>query len=413
MHYYKRWVIFTAAAFLLISAALVNLPHLYYMAALLLVLPVSSYVVGMFALRDLEFARETPGTGWEGETATFHTVITSRARMPRLFVQAWDILPEWLGRTEEEPPLFNVAPNGVTRIPYAVELRKRGAYTIEGMAVTATDPLGIYSFTKRLPIRSEIVVYPVPHELPDLDLSGSERYGFRDLPIAATRGSGIDPDGVREYVPGDPLRRMHWKSTARTGKLNVIEFEESRAVNVVMALDLHQGSDVGEGLDTTLEYLVRAAASIAQLGVRQGAAVRLVMGDLPDAADFAGRGTEHLYTILGSLARAQAVDPSQLGAKLVSRVGNLYPGTSLIVLTSTIDKELAGALAHYTAGGTQVMVLYADPRSFVPGARIPTAEAQRSFLENLYAAQAVPFIVRRNEQRRVNLEEISDVRLFA
>jgi uncharacterized protein (DUF58 family) len=413
MHYYKRWVIFTAAVFLLISAALVNLPHLYYMAALLLVLPISSYVVGMFALRDLEFSRETPGTGWEGEVVIFHTVVNSRARMPRLFVRTWDIMPEWLAPTDEEPPLFNVAPNGATRIPYQVELRKRGAYTIEGMAVTATDPLGIYAFTKRLPIQSELLVYPVPQELAELDLSGSERYGFRDLPIAATRGSGIDPDGVREYVPGDPLRRMHWKSTARTGKLSVIEFEESRAVNVVMTLDLHQGSDVGEGLDTTLEYLVRAAASIAQLGVRQGAAVRLVMSDAPDAADFAGRGSEHLYTILGSLAKAQAVDPSLLSTRLVSRVGNLAPGTSLIVLTSTIDKELAGALAHYTSGGTQVMLLYAEPRSFLPGIRIPTAEAQQSFLESLYAAQVVPFILRRNDLRRVNLEQISDVRLHS
>jgi uncharacterized protein (DUF58 family) len=131
----------------------------------------------------------------------------------------------------------------------------------------------------------------------------------------------VDPDGVRQYVPGDPLRRMHWKSTARTGKLNVIEFEESHALNVVMAIDLARDSVVGEGRQSTLEYLVTAAASIAQLAVRQGASVRLVSGDTPDPADFAGRGSEHLFLVLSSLARAEANQPESLGSRLVERVG--------------------------------------------------------------------------------------------
>src|SRR5205085_6928897 len=110
---------------------------------------------------------------------------------------------------------------------------------------------------KRVNCRSEFLVFPVPEPIPDIVLSGAERYGFRDLPVAAARGSGVDPDGVREYVPGDPLRRMHWKSTARTGKLSVIEFEESRAVNVVLVIDLFWSAHTGSGKDSTLEYLIR------------------------------------------------------------------------------------------------------------------------------------------------------------
>src|SRR5205823_12139443 len=114
-----------------------------------------------------------------------------------------------------------------------------------------------------------------------------------------------------------------------TGRLSVIEFEEARSINVVMALDLYRGGHFGEGRQSTIEYLVRAAASIGQSAIRQGAGIRLVTSDAPDAADVMGRGSDHLYTILAGLARAEAVDPLPLSATLVRRVGSIHPGTSL------------------------------------------------------------------------------------
>src|SRR5205807_252503 len=158
----------------------------------------------------------------------------SKAKTARLFLEAEDHLPEWLEPENPEPILFSAPANSISKIPYRILMKKRGAFNLDSITVRATDPLGIYSFSKRIHTDSEFLVFPVPEAIPDIVLSGAERYGFRDLPLAAARGSGVDPDGVREYVPGDPLRRMHWKSTARTGRLNVIEFEESRAVNVII-----------------------------------------------------------------------------------------------------------------------------------------------------------------------------------
>ncbi len=410
MNHYKRWVIYTAALFMLISATLVNTANLYFMATLLLMLPLLSYFLGMLALRDLTFDRETPASAWEGETAVFHIVVQSRARLPRLFLQAADALPESLVPLDDEM-MFNAAPNSITKIPYRVELTKRGAYKIDGMQITALDPLGIFSFSRTYPVVSEVLVYPTPQCIPEFTLSGAERYGFQDLPVSATKGSGIDPDGVRQYVPGDPLRRMHWKSTARTGKLSVIEFEESHAVNVVMALDLFRDTDIGTGRQTTLEYLVLAAASIAQMAIRQGASVRLAGGSA-DPADFAGRGSEHLFMILTSLARAQAADSRPMSARLVEQVGAIMPGTTFVVLTANADENLAGALAQYASAGIPTHLFFAEPRSFHPSLRHPSEEEQQQFLESVIAAQAVPHIVRRNDDRQIRPEQIQDVRSF-
>jgi uncharacterized protein (DUF58 family) len=408
MNHYKRWVIYTAALFLLISATLVNTPNLYFMAALLLVLPGISYALGMVALRDLTFEREVPASGWEGEVTTLQFVVHSSTRLPKLFLQASDALPDGLVALDDEV-MFNAAPNATTKIPYRVELTRRGAYRIEGMHVTALDPLGIYSFRRTYPVVSELLVYPTPQSIPAFALSGAERFGFQDLPFSATKGSGVDPDGVRQYVPGDPLRRMHWKSTARTGKLNVIEFEESHAVNVVMALDLSRDSVVGEGRQSTLEYLVIAAASIAQMAIRQGASVRMAASDAPDAADFAGRGSEHLFMVLTSLARAEANQPSTIGERLVERVGAIPPGTTLIVLTARQDDALPGAIAHYTSAGVQTHVFFADPQTFQDSSRRQEQERQQEYLSRLMGAQAALFILRRNEERAIQPEYISHV----
>src|ERR1044071_7180499 len=104
MQQYKRLVIYPASMFLVLAAALTAQPQMYYMAAILLCLPVVSYALGMFALKDLEFTRETTGTGWDGDLAEFHLVARSKAKTTRLFLEADDHLPEWLepeNRSEE------------------------------------------------------------------------------------------------------------------------------------------------------------------------------------------------------------------------------------------------------------------------------------------------------------------------
>lgn len=408
MHQYKRWAIFTAGFFLLISATLVNTPNLYYMGAMLVMLPLISYALGMLSLRDLEFAREAPNSGFEGGTAVFHAKVRSRARLPRMFLQVSELMPHPLEPERAESEFFNVPAGGEIDVPYEVEFSRRGAYTLDHLLVTALDPLGIYSFQKRVQAPAEFVVYPVPQPIPDIVRSGAERYGFRDIQVAAARGHGVDPDGVREYIPGDPLRRMHWKSTARTGRLNVIEFEESRAVNVVMVLDTREGTDVGEGNQSTLEYLVTAAASIAQIVIRQGASARLVTGTEPTAASVAGHGAEQLFAVLDALARVKASEKSKLSSRLFSLVGGLQPGTTLAILTADLDEGLVEVIAVYASAGIQVLVLYADPRSFRAELRHPLRESQHGWFHSLTAIGAQVVLLHRDPNRQLRPEVVSD-----
>jgi uncharacterized protein (DUF58 family) len=410
---FSKWVTLGFGALCLVAVAgVLGAQHLYYMAAILLTLPGVSYGLGWFSLRGLKFSRELPLTAWEGEEGEIIYAVENSTRAPRFFLSIQEPLPRWIQMREVETPLFNVHPNDTTRIAHRVRYRKRGVYKVESFDVTAMDPLGVFAFTAHIPAAGELVVYPTPRQMRALQLTGAERYGWQEFTAIALRGSSVDPDGVRLYAPGDPLRRIHWRQTARTNKLSVIEFEETQSIHLVIALDTQRGSEVGSGTETTLEYAVRFVASAAFEAIQQGANVRLVLSEsnseepeqyLPLSA-LSGRGEEHLFAILDTLARVEANSAQSVGAMVQSALGSLSQGTTFCVVTSRPDPGLADALMYCASYGVNVSVVYIDASSF-DGGRVSAADSQR-FLEALMAVRAQPFLLRHNSDGELYPEAI-------
>lgn len=401
----KVTAIFTTALFLMAAGSVSAGWQMYFMAAVLLALPAASYAVGWASLRGLSVQRELPTPSWSGETADFALTVGAADKLPRMFLEVRDSLPKWLRRTDAAPVTFDVPAGSAARVRYGVDMAKRGVYRLASVSVVARDPLGLFAFRRSFPAEGELVVYPTPEDIGGIVLTGSERYGYRDFPFPAAHGSGGEPDGVREYVPGDQLRRMHWKSVARTGKLNVIEFEESRSLSVVLALDTYRGGDIGEAPESTFEYLIRAAASIAQSAVREGAGVRLVGGGASGLDSRTGRGVEHLMAVLALLAEAEATDTTRISTGLRRHVGTLTAGSTLVVLTADPDPFLAESLSAYTVAGLRSVVVVADGPSFLgKGRRVPHDSAMNAFITSLAGARAETFVLRRSETRRLTLE---------
>jgi uncharacterized protein (DUF58 family) len=409
-----KWVTLGAGMiFILIVAAYLNAPHLYYMAAILLTLPAVSYSLGWYALRGLKFSRIPPEAGWTGEEGVFVYVAKNSTTVPRFFLAIHESLPPWIEPLDAEPPLFNVdgrpgsSPDehGEAHIAHRVRYRKRGAFALTGFEVTAIDPLGVFAFSSHVACEGEVVVYPRAEPMDSFTLSGADRYGWQEFTAAALRGASVDPDGVREYAPGDPLRHIHWRQTARTGSLAVIEFEEPQTVNLVIALDLQEGTEVGDDTHTTLEKGVSLATSLAQQAIQAGASVRLI---LPDdaardergigsfgAAGLANRGQDQLLSVLDALARAEARSARPISAVVNETVGNLLPGTTLVVVTANADADLADAISRYTSAQTRVGVVYIDPSAFNGKAHRNGQAQTEQFFSQILAVHAHPFLMHR------------------
>ncbi|MCW3096171.1 MAG: hypothetical protein JWL77_1789 [Chthonomonadaceae bacterium] len=410
---YHKWIFLGFGALcLLVVASLLNAEHLYYMSAILLTLPMISYGLGWYALSGLTFRREMPSDSWAGEESEVCYVIENPSPVARFFLTIHEVFPDWVVPARDETPLFNVTAKDTTRVYQAVTFRRRGVYQAAGFEVTAMDPLGVFAFTRRVQSGGELVVYPTPGPPVRLPVLGAERYGWQDATSAMLRGSSVEPDGVRAYANGDSLRHIHWRQTARTGNLTVIEFEETLSQHLVLVLDLMRGVDVGTGTQTTLEYAVRLVANLAQQAVQQGAEVRLLLPTIPALKGYpttlTGRGQEHLHLLLDVLARVEAQSAMRL-PELLRQTGELMAGTRLVVLTSQTDTTLPEALARYTATGVDVSVVYLDPSTFDTGRR--RAADRESFFTELLAVGVHPLVMGANAEQDLRIEAISNDRI--
>ena len=172
------------------------------------------------------------------------------------------------------------------------------------------------------------------------------------------RGSGTDFHGVREYQPGDELRHVHWRTTARTGTLSVAEYEQGASRDAVIALDLSRAAyaRLGAASEDALEAAVTMAVSLCDFLLRQGHAVRLLTpGDADDPAPPAA-GPAQMPRILEALVRAEADAALSLAETLTRGRLRLARGTTLVYITPAADDPaLAGALDDFTAQGAPVV----------------------------------------------------------
>jgi uncharacterized protein (DUF58 family) len=403
---FSKWVTLAFGALCMVAVAgVVNGAHLYYMAAILLTLPGVSYALGWNALRGISWHREPTPTAWEGEEGSLIYTARNEANAPRYFLSIHDELPEWIVPLDEEPLLFNVAAGDSTRVIHRVMFRKRGVFEASAFEVVAIDPLGVFAFNKKVNAPGEVVIYPTPQQMRAVPVTGAGRFGWQEMASAALRGSSVEPDGVRLYSPGDPLRRIHWRQTARTGRLSVIEFEEPQATSIAVLLDCEQGTEVGDGADTTFEYCVNAAASVGYQAVQDGAEFRLftpersndtpLMRGIFGAVAEQGGGQDQLFRLLEALARVNADSPQNITSLTAEVTARVSTGTVLIVVTANADPALAEIVRRYTASGGRVIVLFVDPATFADKRAAKSLRSPAPFFDALMGAEALLFTLER------------------
>ena len=105
------------------------------------------------------------------------------------------------------------------------------------------------------------------------------------------------------------------------------------------------------------------------------------------------------------------MDEAPMSQTLFQRVGHVAPGTTLVALTSGIDSALPGQLAHFTTGGSQVVVVYADPTSFDGSATVSRLDL-RGHMESFAGANTAPFVLTANPGGALILESAQDARYF-
>ncbi|MFN2183081.1 MAG: DUF58 domain-containing protein [Anaerolineae bacterium] len=251
--------------------------------------------------------------------------------------------------------------------------RQRGLFTLGPWQTRTGDPLGLFQAVIEHPETQSILVYPPVVHLPSLRLprgaaTGAGRTSRRALEVTANAA------GVRPYVPGDSINRIHWRTTARLDQIMVKTFDLEPSGDLWIVLDLDASVQAGEGEESTEEYGVVLAASLSNRTLRENRAVGLVAygSTGPSAGEPAPlpilvmpqKGTAHQWRILHALATVRAGGNWPLERVLAGTNPNLGRGTTLSVITPSCDPAwIAGLLPPMRRGVTPTVILL-DPVSF-------------------------------------------------
>jgi uncharacterized protein (DUF58 family) len=239
---------------------------------------------------------------------------------------------------------------------------RRGLYWLGDTSILTGDPFGIYSVTITDPAKASLMVMPPVVPLPSLEIiPGGYSGEGRPLPDAPERT--VDASSVREYVPGDSLRLVHWKTTARHAKMYVRLFDGTPAGDWWILLDLQAEAQAGSGGDSTEEHGVILAASLAERGLHEHRGVGLVVNgkslDWLPPRDSAGQKWE----ILRTLALAERGGAS-LGQVLEHARPNLGRNASLLIITPSARLDWLTRLPLLNRRGIRATVFLLDLHSF-------------------------------------------------
>jgi uncharacterized protein (DUF58 family) len=344
------FVVLAIAVLAWITARLVGGKPLYLGAYLLLTIFLASMAWGRRPL-PLEGRRsETRARLAEGETVALDISLTARRRISTFILE--EDVPELLGQPARVPVAAVDAGESIGH-QYSVTLNHRGVYKLGPLRAKWGDPLG---FTQRelvLQEPFEVLVHPSVEAVQDRPLTRL----FEDPPIRPPVSKpwphGLEFYGMKQYTPGDDLRRINWRAFGRTGRLLVRESEQGITDKITIVLDANRRFHTPGVISESFEAGVRAAASLGVKHLRDGYAVTLEGNAKREAGPLRG-GTSQMV-LLDALARF-ALANETLVEPIMRLVSNPSRDTHVVLITPRLDADSASRLKLLLDRGTSVLV---------------------------------------------------------
>ncbi|HYF76656.1 MAG TPA: DUF58 domain-containing protein [Symbiobacteriaceae bacterium] len=345
---------------------------------------------GRYALDRVEYRRFLERSRcFVGEEMELRIELTNRKILPITYLAVDDTMPLELHIGAKSLAYHRVG-KGLLRFlfglawyqkvvrRYRLTPTRRGFYRIGPAEMQGGDPLGYVKDSRTVTETNSLIVYPrvvpldalgLPTRRPFGDLKSKDRL-FEDPMRFA---------GVREYQPGDPLNRIHWKASAAAGELQVRLLDPSSNPGLAVFINTWGWDLFWQGVEpAVLETACVVAASVANYATDQGVPVGMYANGLAQEWGLTlhlppARGAHVLPQILEGLARLQMPTNLSLAETLANEGPALQYGTSVVIITRQVTEESADALLRVHRSGRPVtLVLIGDPGEVpsLPGIRI-------------------------------------------
>lgn len=402
-----RLILLLALLCTVLAAGIFRSSATIFVASTLIAAPFIVWLMRRVSSRHLKVTRLLPDRVMVGDIVSIHLSVSNAGWLPVFLVYLRPVVapdfrlrradkaggggvipPYQLAEGTEELIVPVLKPHATFEGEIRWKMTRRGIYEMPGAGAGALDPLGLAeSFPARSAVQ-KITVLPRPVALPQIAIAG----GIEGEPQPRRGGSvaeATDLHGVRPYRAGEAIRRIHWKATARTRQLHVVEWEEEMASDLVVLIDVDASMNFGPDGDDTFEACVVAAASIAARLLDQGRRVRIFWWK-PDATTPFGirlDGVEARHQggqvrVLEALAKLEAHSAPRATLVELSQAVRAQVGqgeTALLLASDRVDVAAALKVWGHNSGARALLF---DADSFVSqtsGARKTKAESSHRF----------------------------------
>lgn len=276
-------------------------------------------------------------------------------------------LPRELVMLEGDNPLqLRLADGEQRELTFRVRCARWGAFRVGRVYLRAHDWFGLFRRELVLDRRQPLKVYPSEEHLRDL-LRPTDTQVFSGNHVARQKGGGIEFADLRQFVPGDRIRHVNWRASARRGELWVNEHHAERNADVVILLDSF--AEARRGDRSTLDPALRAAGTLAARYLRQKDRVGFVtFGGILNWL-LPTTGTVQLYRIVDAMLDTQIVlSYAWRDIRTVPR-RTLPPQALVLALTPLLDERSETALLDLRGRGFDLVVIEISPLSLLPESR--------------------------------------------
>jgi uncharacterized protein (DUF58 family) len=325
------------------------------------------YIISLFwtrqSARNISCERKFEKRAFWGEEVTIRLEIRNKGWLPIPWLQVYESLPVQLAAGSSIKRVLSLGSHGRKEIVYKLQAYKRGYYPVGPFTTKLGDTLGLADIQELEKQSDFITIYPHIIPLNNASLPSRSPLGTlrHNLPIFE------DPArvrGKRDYVASDSLRRVDWKATASTGRLQVKQFEPSIALQTVLLLNLNSPEYVARHRIDSTELAIVVAASLANWAVLQKQSVGLITNGVDLSAKDqtvqpipSRKGRGQLVNILNLLARIQPTESRPLTELLNKETPNLPWGTTVVIITGSTYEALFDAIFQIQRRGQNVVLI--------------------------------------------------------
>lgn len=327
-------------------------PALYVFAYGIALLVFASYALAPRKLK-LEGSREGLfPRAQEGDRLEVEVQLTAQKRVGAFMLE--ERVPERLGTTVKVP-VPKLSKDNTVSHHYSLRCARRGVYEIGPLVAVTSDPLGLTERETVVAEKFELLVHPRIEFVSDRPLTRQ----FEDPPIRPPVSkpwpSGLEFYGMREYVPGDDLRRIVWRASARTGTIMVREAEQGITDHITIILDTDRGSHSKDGDHSeSFEMGVRAAASLGVRHLREGYEIKVETNGGPLTRSL--RGPVQQMRLLDSFSRLE-LSREPLSKVIMRLLSDPRRDAHNILITPKLEAHSAAQLKILLNKGVSILVV--------------------------------------------------------